>query len=299
MALNANYVVRETTANLTRNITLTVASVLTVFVTLAIVGTAVLVRQGAENMTQEFKGGVEFIVYVDPGIKGSDLAEVKQNLDANPGVRKATYFDEAKTYNDFRKLFKGESVMLENVRPQDLPTSFRVEPKDASAQSVSELVDFYRNQPHVYQVRTALDVIREVTATTSRVNRGLTVFAVALLAASALLILNTVRTAMFARRREIEVMKLVGATNWFIRVPFLFEGLLQGLMGGGLAIVFLQFVVRPQINGLVGGSKSLTLLRTFTVDGSDVLLACVTVGAAALILSLLSSAIATRRFLDV
>jgi len=299
MALSGNYVVRETTANLTRNVTLTMASILTIFVTLGIVGTAVLVRQGAENMTQRFKGGVEFIVYVDPGIKPAQLAQVRKNLRDNPGVRQANYYDADKTYQDFKRQFKGEAAMLQSVRPQDLPTSFRVEPKDASVESVSQLVDYYKAQTHVYEVRTALDVIREVTATTTRVNRGLTAFAFALLAASALLILNTIRTAMFARRREIEVMKLVGATNWFIRIPFLLEGLVQGVLGGGLAVLFVVFVVRPQINGLVGGSKNLTLLQTFTVDSPDVVLACATVGAAALGLSLLSSAIATRRFLDI
>src|SRR3954452_13732220 len=106
MAINANYVVRETTANLTRNVTLTVASILTVFVSLAIVGTVVLVSQGAQNMTQEFRGGVEFIVYVQPGIKSGQLDQVKRSLDDNPNIKHTTYFDEEKTYSDFKRIFK-------------------------------------------------------------------------------------------------------------------------------------------------------------------------------------------------
>jgi cell division transport system permease protein len=230
MALNANYVARETAANLTRNITLTVASILTVFVSLAIVGTAVLVRQGAQNMTREFEGGVEFIVYLEPGIEAEQLAQVEQLLDDNPAVRRATYVDEDATYTDFRRLFRGQTAMLENVRKQDLPTSFRVEPTDASVQVVTELVNYYRRQDNVYEVRAATDVIREMKGMTTFINNGLFVFVAFLLLASALLILNTIRTAMFARRREIEVMKLVGATNWFIRVPFMLEGLVQGLV---------------------------------------------------------------------
>src|SRR4051812_5840594 len=151
MAINANYVIRETTANLTRNITLTVASILTVFVSLAIVGTVVLVRQGAENMTQEFRGGVEFIVYVNPGIKPAQLAEVRKSLNDNPGIKHTTYYDEEKTYSDFKRIFKDQPAMIENVRKKDLPTSFRVEPKDASVTSVSSLVDLYKNEPNVYE----------------------------------------------------------------------------------------------------------------------------------------------------
>ncbi|MCU1355124.1 MAG: cell division protein [Acidimicrobiales bacterium] len=298
MALNANYVVRETTANLTRNITLTVASILTVFVSLAIVGTVVLVRQGAANMTAEFKGGVEFIVYVDPGITPAQLNQVRKAVDDNPGVKHATYLGQKKTYADFKRLFKDQPAMVENVRPQDLPTSFRVEPKDASVETVQSLIRYYQGQDHVYEVRGAIEVLREVTSTTNKLNMALTVFAAFLLVASTLLILNTIRTAMFARRREIEVMKLVGATNWFIRVPFLLEGLVQGLLGGALAVGFI-FVARRFIDGLIRTSDRVALLRSFTISSGDVVLACLWVGISALLLSVASSLLATRRFLDV
>jgi cell division transport system permease protein len=121
MAINANYVLRETAANLTRNITLTVASVLTVFVTLSIVGTIVLVRQGAQNLTDRYQDGVEFIVYVEPDISDELLAEVKTSLSENPGVREIEYIDRDETYADFRELFEGQDTMLENVRASDLP----------------------------------------------------------------------------------------------------------------------------------------------------------------------------------
>ena len=116
--------------------------------------------------------------------------------------------------------------------------------------------------------------------------------------ASSLLILNTIRTAMFARRREIEVMKLVGATNWFIRVPFMLEGLVQGLIGGALAVGSV-FVARRGIDNLLNRSDGLSLLQTFSISSSDVTLACLIVVATAIVLSVLSSALATRRFLDV
>ena len=143
MALNANYMVRETTANLTRNITLTLASVLTVFVSLAIVGATVLVRQGVQNATDQWKGGVEFIVYVDPDISKAELKAVEKSLTENPAVKKITYVNREQTYAQFKKLFKGQKAVLENAGPEILPTSFKVEPKDKSVEQVQALVRFY------------------------------------------------------------------------------------------------------------------------------------------------------------
>jgi cell division transport system permease protein len=298
MAINGNYVVRETTSNLTRNPTLSVASVLTVFVSLAIVGTAVLVRQGAQNMTRRFEGGVEFIVFVEPEITEAQLAQVRADLERNPNVKRIDYVDVEETWADFRRLFRNDEAMLENVRKTDLPTSFRVEPTDKSVETVQSLVAYYRKRPNVYDVKAATDVIREIKGLTTFVNNGLTVFAAFLLVASSLLILNTIRTAMFARRREIEVMKLVGATNWFIRVPFMLEGLVQGLIGGVLAVGFV-FLARNWIHTLMNRSSGLTLLQTFSIESGDVLLACVAVMVTAVLLSVTSSVLATRRFLDV
>ncbi len=298
MALNGNYVVRETTANLTRNITLTVASILTVFVSLAIVGTTVLVRQGAQNATSRFEGGVEFIVYVNADSTPEQIEVVGSSLDRNPSISRITYVDDDDTYADFQRLFQGQDAMLRNVRKGDLPTSFKVEPVNKDVDTITDLVASYRREPNVYDVVAAVEVVREMQGITNFVNNGLSVFAVVLLAASGLLILNTIRTAMFARRREIEVMKLVGATNWFIRVPFMLEGLVQGLVGGALAVGSV-FAARHLIDDLLGRSAQLQLLQNFSITSGDVLWACIIVVATAVLLSVVSSALATRRFLDV
>ena len=298
MAINAGYMVRETSANLTRNITLTVASVLTVFVSLAIVGTTVLIRQAAANLTQRYSEGVEFIVYVEPEVTDAQLGDLRDSLEGNPQVREIEYIDRDETYAEFQDLFAGQDTMLENTRPEDLPTSFRVKPKDSSVDSVQALVDFYREQPNVFQVTAATEVIRQLKGMSDFVNNSLSWCAVFLLVASTLLILNTVRTAMFARRREIEVMKLVGATNWFIRVPFMLEGLVQGLIGGALAVGFV-FLAQRWIDDLIDRGPALDLLEPFSVDSSDVLVACLAVSGIAIVLSVVSSALATRRFLDV
>lgn len=298
MAFNAGYMARETGANLTRNITLTLASILTVFVSLGIVGTVVLIRQGAQNMTDEFEGGIEFIVYVDAGISDEDLAQVREDLDANPGIARWEYVDDAATMEAVQRVFEGQTAMLDNLRPGDLPTSFKVEPVDKRVETIQELVSYYSKRPFVFHVRAATEALREVKGITTFVNNGLTVFAVALLVSSALLILNSIRTAMFARRREIEVMKLVGATNWFIRIPFMLEGLIQGFIGGAFAMG-LVLVIRGWIDREINHEGGLELLQLFAIYPEDVRLACFAVAVIALLLSVGSSLVATRRYLDV
>jgi cell division transport system permease protein len=114
--------------------------------------------------------------------------------------------------------------------------------------------------------------------------------------ASGLLIWNTIRTAMFARRREIEVMKLVGATNWFIRVPFMAEGLVQGIVGGAIGIGIVAALRNWMLPTLVNGGGIWT---NFHVDVSDVRGTSLVLVAAGALVGILGSAVAATRFLDV
>lgn len=298
MAINGSYILRETGANLTRNITLTIASILTVFVSLAILGTTVIVRQGASNMTEQWKGGIEFMVYVKADRTEAQIKQLEKALNDNPLIKRTVYVDREESFAEFKRLFADQPAMLDSVDADQLPTRFKVEPHDKSAETVRDLVALYKKNPDVYEVRAALDVIKQFKGLTDVLNQGLSVFAGLLLVAGCLLILNTIRTAMFARRREIEVMKLVGATNWFIRVPFMIEGLIQGLLGGAFAIGAV-FVSRRFLQDLVDKSDEITLLESFEVTNGDVVLACTLVAITAILLGVVSSAIATRRFLDV
>src|SRR5206468_1195009 len=143
----------------------------------------------------------------------------------------------------------------------------------------------------------ARDTVKALLSVTRYAQLLIWAVAVVLLVAAALLILNTIRMAIYARRREVAVMKLVGATNWFIRVPFMLEGLVQGLVGAACAFAVL-FAVRSAIQGLVN-SHQLELIhdlvvstREVEVTGLFILFVGAGVGA-------FGSALAVRRFLDV
>jgi len=298
MAMNVNYVFRETWANLTRNITLTMASILTVTVSLAILGSTIIVQRGAANMTREWDGGIQFIVFVDPQATPDQVEALRTNLESNPLVKRAPYADKDESYEDFRNAFEGRDVILRSLKKEEVPTKFRVEPVHKDDATVSDLVRYYKKQPNVYDVRAAIDVIKQMKSITRFMNVAFAIVSGVLIAASVLLILNTVRTAMFARRREIEVMKLVGATNWFIRVPFMVEGLIQGLIGGLLAAGGV-ITTRNLLERMLQRTDRISILQGFTASDGDVILACTVVLGMATLISVVSSALATRRFLDV
>ena len=298
MAIKVDYVVRETGSNIFRNFTITLASVLTVMVSLFLVGFSFMLGQGVENATRRWQGGIEFIVFLNPNATQDQVQAVDRDLKDSTEIEKVTFVDQNAAYEEFKQLFAGQQDLLESVTPDVLPPSYRVVPRQKDAQSVEALSVQFRNKAGVKEVVSATETIRLVQQLSSRLTLGIVFVSAFLLLAAFLLILNTIRMAIYARRREIEVMKLVGATNWFIRIPFMLEGLIQGLIGGVLAVGFV-FLAKGWLDDLLNRSKGLNLLQNFSIESGDVTLACIVVVIVAVLLSVLSSAIATRRFLDV
>ncbi|MGA0366974.1 MAG: FtsX-like permease family protein, partial [Ilumatobacteraceae bacterium] len=162
---------------------------------------------------------------------------------------------------------------------------------------VRELGEQFRQLAGVKEVAYAQDVFDVVSRVSQFIRVATTAMSIILLVVAVGLIWNTIRTAMFARRREIEVMKLVGATNWFIRIPFMLEGLLQGLIGGVLACGGL-WGLNSAWSGAVDDFNDTELAALVVSDGyvSGVMLVLLLIGALA---GAVGSGIAASRFLDV
>jgi cell division transport system permease protein len=300
MALNLNYMVRETSSNLRRNASLTLASVVTIGVSLFLVGASLLIGDGAKNATLRFRGGVELIVFLDPQVSAAQRDAVGAFIDANPLVKKKSYVDKQAAYKEFKRLFKDQPDMVSAIRPQDLPTSFTVVPHDATAESVEQLESVLTKRPGVLRVNAATDAVRKVQRLSSLLTTGLALTAVCLLLAALLLIVNTIRMAALARRREIEVMKLVGATNWFIRIPFMLEGLAQGLLGAAFAaagVFGLNALFKDRLQAT--NSDSLAALQGFVVDQSHVIATASLLVVIGVVIGVVGSGVAVGRFVDV
>ena len=295
MALSAGYVSRETATNLSRNGLMSVAAIVTIAVGLLFFGAAIMWQQGVDRQTARWRGGVELSVFMQPPASDQQIDAVRQELESAPEVKRATFVDRTAAYAEMKQLFASQPEVVEAVGEQDAPPSFRVVPN--KAEQVEDVGARFKDKPGVLSVVYAKETVDVLIKSTAK-KRNLS-FGVAFLAgASALLvILNTVRMAIFSRRREVAIMKLVGATNWFIRVPFMLEGMVQGIIGAAAAFLLI-FVARDQIMSFVNDAAINQFTNLYATTGETVKtgLLLLFVGA---IMGAVSSAIAVRRFLDV
>lgn len=298
MALNAGYVARETAQNLGRNLTLTVASVITVAVCLTLAGVGLLITEGVDNLAGSFRGDVELIVFLDPGVSEAQRAAVERSLEANPEVKDFTYFNQKEAFAEAKELFEDQPFTQSLLRESDIPPSFRVTPTNPDVESVVALRNVYEKEAGVREVESATEAIKAIQELTGKLKQGVWVAAAVLAGIAVLLIYNTLRTAMFARRREIEVMKLVGATNWFIRVPFILEGLVQALLGGIVALGFM-FGVDSVLFGALSKGDYFSLFDSFDFDTATVLWTSAQIGIVGMVIGAIGSGLAVGRFLDV
>ena len=301
MIQRISYAFRETIASFRRNVTLSVAAIITSAVSLLLVGATFLMQRAFDNLLVQWRGDVGMIVFVRPDVTPEALKFVEQNLKSQPNiidVPKLTYLDKAGSFEEAKRVFAGDSTTLSLLSIETIPSQFKVVPKTTDPELVRSLADQYRTLPGVAGVSRAEDEL-DVISTLSGFVRTVTIaMSLVLLAVAVILIWNTIRTAIFARRREIEVMKLVGATNWFIRIPFMLEGLLQGLIGGVASCGGLWALNRAWTSG-VAGFKPGTGISALVVPGSyvnGVMVMLLVIGALA---GAIGSGIAASRFLDV
>jgi cell division transport system permease protein len=295
--MQVGYFVRETTGNLWRNWVVTVASILTIGVTLAMVGAGIIVHKGVVNATRRWQGGIEFVIFMQPTANQDQIDAVTKELKSNPAVVRYTYFNKDKAYAELKDLFRNQPEFYKNTDKSILPTSFRVVPVNKQAKAVEDLGAKFANSSGVYRVVFSSETIAAVQTLAGKVNRMILFLAAVLGIAAMLLIFTTVQIAVFARRREIEVMKLVGATNWFIRVPFMLEGLVQGVFGAIVAvtvsILFNQFFLTDLF------PSTIPLVQGFGVDLNQLVGSFVLVLGGGAALGAVAAGVAVTWFMDV
>ena len=295
------YTLRETLAGFQRNVTLTVAAIITAAISLLIFGLTLLIQDGFDNLLARWEGGVEMIVFVNANTAPDGLQLIQDTLDDQVGttIDSYSYCDVECSLADADRVLAGDPTTRELLDETNIPTLFKIVPNEATdVQFLRGLKESYLTLPSVNTVTLAeeqLDLISKLQGFVSVYTTGLWI---ALMFASGLLIWNTIRTAMFARRREIEVMKLVGATDWFIRLPFMLEGLIQGILGGALAVVTLQFINWRWTLGVEDFPDSSGMTALVVVDGYQWTVALYILAFGALV-GMVGSGIAASRFLDV
>ena len=301
MIQRLSYAFRETIASFRRNMTLSVAAVITSAVSLLLVGTTFLIQRAFDNLLVQWRGDVGMIVFVRPDVQPEALQFIEQNLKAQPNVidvKKLEYLNKEQSYEEAKRVFAGDPTTLSLLSIDTIPSQFKVVPKTTDPELVRSLANQYRSLPGVAGVSLAEDEF-DVISTLSGFVRTVTIgMSLVLLAVAVILIWNTIRTAIFARRREIEVMKLVGATDWFIRIPFILEGLIQGVLGAVVSCGGLWALNKTWTSG-VAGFKAGTGVSSLVVPGSyvsGVMISLLLIGAVA---GGVGSGVASSKFLDV
>ena len=295
MPISVDYVVRETGANLWRNRLMTIAAVLTMAVSLALVGAALLLKQGAAKAEVVWQHQTQVTVWMQPDASQSEIAAVAEQLRQLPYVRHpCTFWNKQQNYDLAKHLLS--RVEWSNLTVGQMYTSYLctpVHPSDADA-----VIKRFSGQQGVHSVTAPLAQIHTQQKAINYIQWALLIVALVLLVSATVLILNTIRMAIFARRREVSVMKLVGATNWFIRIPFMSEGLIQGLLGSAVAAVAV-YALHMAFNYLGNPSHPQDLFTLMRMSGWEVFWTEAVVVSVGVLIGSAGSALAIRRFLDV
>mgnify|MGYP001295044331 CR=1 FL=1 len=294
----AAYFARETWINVRRNLTLTVAAILTVAVGVMLVGLGLMARYASTNAFGRWQGGVQFEIFLEPNVEGGQADAVGEELRNHPDIERIQFITQEQAYKLLEEMLVDEPELLAEVSVESLPPSYRVVPRVAEGELIESLAAQFRERPGVYSVETGRQQVDAIREWFNSFRWIVLLMSIVLATASAMLIFNMIRVAMFARRREIEVMKLVGATNSFIRLPFILEGMLHGLAGGVVGALAAG-VLRNHVEGLFGRSEILAFFRSFTVTSSQFTTATIATVLMGVVVGALGSAFAAVKFLDV
>jgi cell division transport system permease protein len=301
--MKLGFFLREALRGLGRNSAPALAALLTVLLTALVLGVFIPIVQATTGTANEVRNRVVVDVYLNDGVTPAERQEVRSALERTSNVKSVAYISKAEGLAQAkRKNPKAFDAGAKLLGGNPLPDTFRivpddpgrvnaivdrVAPRDASGERVPSLagVDEVRNK------ESDTDKILSATGLVKILTAGL---AVLLIFASVALVANTIRLSIFARRREVEVMKLVGATNWFIRWPFVIEGVIVGFMGGVLAVLLLTIAKETFIDPLQ--ARFALLAAPNTIDFG---LLIVVLMVACMAVSALGSAVTLRRFLRV
>ncbi len=294
------FLLAETGQNIWRNLALTLASIIVVGASLSLFGSSRLVADAVDNATQRWEGGIEFVVFMKADAEPSQDEAIQALLADSEGkeIDSWEYVDKAQTFEEFREFFADDEELLATISVDTMPPSYRIRPTDTDAGAVAALGQTFESRPGVRTVVFASEVIREIQTNADKISRSTLWAGVVLILAAVIMILTTLSIAIASRRNEIEIMKLVGASNWFIRIPFMIEGMVQGVVGALLAVPLLG-LAREYLIEDFSESDNLRLLEGFRVTDAEFLATSLIVIALGTGVATIGSIIAVSRYLDV
>lgn len=301
--MRVQFVLQEIWIGLRRNMTMTISLVITVAIAMALFGTGLLLRQQVDSSKSYWYDKIEVSIFLcaktssNPSCQKQDVTDqqrqaLKAQLEKMPQVSAVEYEDKQQAYERFKDRFAGSPGFVESTREGDIPDSFRV--KLQNPEEYKAVAQAMLGQPGVDTVINEQEILKRFF----RILNGLQVAALTIaliqVVAAVMLVGNTVRLSAFNRRRETGIMRLVGASNTYIQMPFILEGAIAGLIGGIFSAILLVFSKKLLIDRLAGDVQLVSQLGWSTVGAVIVLSICFGV-----LLCAVASFLTLRRYLKI
>lgn len=288
------YYIKETFTSLKRNSLMSIASISTVALSILVLGIFLTMVLNVNNLASHLENQVQVTIYMDDSASAEQLKHMEKVLRSTAGIVKVTPRTKEEALAEFRKRL-GEQQKLLAALGEDNPFPASFEIQVDNPERIPQLVAQFQQMPGVETAKFGQEVVEHLFQLTRVLRIGGILLIVLLAIATLFIISNTIRITVFARRREVNIMKYVGATDWFIRWPFLLEGMLMGFAGAVIASLILvqgYNAVQAKIYGTLAFFPMLPSWPTMGYLSAGLICVGTLIGA-------LGSSISLRKFLDV
>ena len=247
-----SYVLKNTLLNMRRTPLLVFATIIAVLVSSFLVFTTLSARSIVENNTIRWQNGVHVVVFLDDRVTTTAHKQLQESLESYPEVRTVDYFSKLEAEEEFKVLFKDQPELLAEVDYEILPSSLRINLNDPSDYTL--IIERLDGNPAVKEIRSSGEAIERLLSLTDTLVISASAFALLIGFAAFILIINTLRIAAFSKKKEIRIMRLVGASSTYIRLPFIFEAVIESLIGTSIAVGFGWALIEYSKNSVVAES---------------------------------------------
>jgi len=304
MPINVGYFVKEASTSFKRNWVMSFGAIVTIFLSLLLIGVSLLVGNVAGSLISKQEQKVNIQVFIKDDARQTDVEGLQLKLKTNPLVKSVNYVSKDQALKNFKEQMKQSPDVIANLEGNPLPASLAVELHDTHnvekvASTIKASAEFKKiasppDDPS-QSLKYGQDIVQRLFNFTRVLRIVGVVFVVMLAVVSLIFINNTIRMAIYARRNELSIMRLVGASNWFIRMPFIFEGMIQAIIGALLAIAVImsvQFFILPKIQNTIR-------FMSFGVSSGFIWMVSLILVAGGVAIGGLGSWMAMRRYLKV
>lgn len=253
------YLVGQGTENIWKNKMMAFASFCVMLVSLLLVGMSVLLYMNLNSMIGGVEDKNEVIVYMDEDTSDEELAEFQTQLEQIDNIGSISFYSKEQAFEDLKENMTDYEMLFDSLEDDNpLIDSFRLRVEDISV--ISTTISEIGQLDHIYSVRAPMDFVNILTELQKIVSVVFVIVIAALVVISVVIVSNATKASVFMRREEIQIMKYVGATNSFIRIPFFVEGMITGLLAGCVALVITWFGYDSLVELLTGQTNILSVI---------------------------------------